>query len=1744
MSNKNPIEKTKYIKSEFLDYLRSLFDIKDNGGPYSTQFEEQISSFNLVKGPYLTVTAPFECGSSIRELVKQGKMHPSFAGLGNVSKVLDLPLYRHQLQAIEKVESGRNVVVTTGTGSGKTECFLYPILDSIIKDIEAGEDSGGIRAIFLYPMNALINDQARRIREDLSCYPSIRFGFYTGGTPEDEKDKSEDRQLIKDQDDVGNEIDFPPNEVLYRRDIRANPPHILFTNYSMLEYMLLRPSDSAFLNPQGMRNWRFMVLDEAHTYRGAQAIEIAMLIRRLRGWAERDPQFILTSATLGKGESDINEIVQFASRLTSSRFEPDDIIFSKRVPILEKSFDLKVSESDYREMVGRMETGQSILPLVQKYIPSVDKTFATNILLSLLLKRDINAYRLFAATKGRERPFHEIQAELEAEYGLGKQGLIDLVELIAKASDEFDHPVFSVKYHTFMRAPEGAFITLKPSPALQLRKCKEIDGLHAFAMAICSNCGTPYVFGKRVNGVLEIGGDIEETEETTDKQDYFEYYALADYLDDEDVDALLAAAEARATKTPGKTLDDIPHECFICSKCGHVHDPSDLASGKCGCGDQYLNRVIKVPSKTKPDYCAVCNQGGNKVVDLHVGKDRAASILSQIILRSMGEETSKQNQPVSIDPFAIQQKESPKSEGKQLILFSDSRQNAAYFAPLFNNIEGHFEKKAMLLRLLQEESDRTGSPRPIAMEELQNRLCLKYQQFFHMSEITPKDEAWIAILYELLRTEGNNSADNLGMYAFVIDYDTINKNKGPAHYDDPNLSVILAGKGFAGITNQQFMDLTSEIVDRFRIAPAINYPLFSEKVKLRDYINYRSNDCSIKLQGNSDDGDYVFSLLPKKPRKSSKVPKENSLLNYAMRAFSLSRTKAEELIGLAFNFAINAGLIVDKVPSGDRKTDFANTYAVNADSFILAPKESLHFYRCPKCHRVSIRNINDVCRSPDCDGHLEEVTDVDSLYRKSYYRRVYMQKPIEEIVAEEHTAQIDKRRAHNIQIDFKQKRINVLSCSTTFEMGIDIGSLDTVMMKNVPPSPSNYAQRAGRAGRRSGKPAFVFTFCNVNSHDSTFFDNPCPMIRGVIDAPTFKINNEKIILRHIMAAVLGRYFKDHPDDFSSVEAFLDDHSADAIEGLLTKDSPARSDLSAFIEKNLLLEDELKDKYGHYQWVDLLMNSQSGGPGTGLLLAIQDIERSIQNFEDHIATLPSGNSERRYYDEQIGKIKGTSMVEALSQYNIIPNYGFPYDTVKLTVFDEKTGLPRTDLQLTRPLSVAISEYAPDSEVIAAKKKFTSRYIALPKTHDANSTLTTMFYYSCPNPQCGKVFLKDTVPSFPCTCPSCGEQIEAPKVRSFLIPSLGFIADRREKRSATIAPKRSYASDVYHIGGGKVFGSKVILGQALTAETSENDILLRVNSNPFFFCESCGYAHIDKHAVLDSKNSGGHHRSDGTPCNHSLKRIGIGYYYRTDVITVRLNLPMTESRALSFLHAFLGGVSAAFHLERRDIGGVLEHYGKQGLWQVVVYDAVAGGAGFVKLLASKDGMLKALDHALSIVSKNCCSDDTSCYQCLRNYENRKIHDKLVVGEAREAIKELLRLSLLPPDDGQTTTPIIPPKVIMVKRQMSTVIDVSNAVAVSSYQEIIDDYYALEIMEPFINASIPLPEYLEAPLDSVRTSMDIAAGIEIPNAMLCWPSRNLAIFHDAISEQSLKYMKALGWKVYRIGEIDLSTLKEAFL
>jgi ATP-dependent helicase YprA (DUF1998 family) len=311
------------LEDTYRSYLRATFHFRDPALRQS--FDHALRDDRLAQGPYVEAIPPFEKHDTLDAVAR------ARASLDLDERTVralrgDRALYAHQAEAIARIASGRNVVVATGTGSGKTEAFLYPILLHLYRESLRGQRAAGIRALVLYPMNALANDQRDRLREidralvDANAPFRFTFGQYIGETPHDDRDSMA----------ATTKKNASPNELVLRTEMQRAPPDILLTNYSMLEYLLLRPADSQLFDNGNGRWWSFIVLDEAHQYRGAKGIEMAMLLRRLKeriraGGRQGEIRCIATSATLG-GPDERARIAAFAADLFGEPFDEDDVI--------------------------------------------------------------------------------------------------------------------------------------------------------------------------------------------------------------------------------------------------------------------------------------------------------------------------------------------------------------------------------------------------------------------------------------------------------------------------------------------------------------------------------------------------------------------------------------------------------------------------------------------------------------------------------------------------------------------------------------------------------------------------------------------------------------------------------------------------------------------------------------------------------------------------------------------------------------------------------------------------------------------------------------------------------------------------------------------------------------------------------------------------------------------------------------------------------------------------------------------------------------------------------------------------------------------------------------------------------------------------------------------------------------------------------------------------------------------------
>ena len=1564
MKKLNSIEKSKYIDRRYKEYIRSSFKLGNEA--LQSLFEQQLKGESLFKGPYVNLDMPFQRGKSLQELINEGTLCRSFARLGDLN--ITRPLYSHQEEAVRLIGSGRSAIITTGTGSGKTECFLYPILNSILKDIENGKRDIGIRAIFLYPMNALVNDQIDRIREMLRSCPEITYGFFTGETKE-----SVGANYRTEQGEETGAI-IPDNELVSRKEIRETPPHLLFTNYSMLEYLLIRPNDYAVFESDRLSNWKYVVLDEAHTYSGSLGIELSLLMRRLTGLAPEKPRFILTSATLGEQGKSEKEIVNFARSLTSADFSVNDIIFSKRIHLNPQILEYTILGSDYQALKNSISDKETLRHIAETY-SNISKDEIPGILYELLSK-DKNVYKLFEMLCKKSLNFNTILNN----FGnlLTEEDLVALIDIINMAEMN-GIGLFDLKYHSFVRPLSGAYITLGDNQTLTLLKSNEINGFKAFEIGNCRYCNSPYIIGK-----IQAGTDGLQYLLQNKEVDVYENYGSNEFVK---LDYFLLENSVNEEETESEILE----ENVVCAKCGCISATQNLRARQCNCGDAYKKIIYRVDqTKSKEEetafnninQCPCCgNRSQSGVVRvLNLGKDEGTALVGQILYEAIdeGEEEKQRSRKLALRARPKYTIEQTNAKTKQFLAFSDSRQQASFAAAFFDSNHTRMLQKRIIWKVIE---DQNYADIPVDLlsayltEKIKGRDLLPNTMNAHKN-------AWATLLIDLLKVDGDYDGEGLGLYYFDLDLSDIMDN-----FTEEDIEEEF---GAFGITKKDFETIMQVVFGVFKTTPAIHYVKSTltpeekrECLEFRRFDNYVSFQKPPKSKSTE-----VRSFLPVSQ-------KSNMVVRYIMKTFGCDHEEAIEILNVIFN---ELGVESSRTERADKlfiKHPQKEAYQINVSKYVLKNYKKNKYYQCSKCGRLTPYNVHNKCPHDKCNGKLIEC-DPDEVLASNYYRNQYKTKKIERIVIKEHTAQLDRKTAKQFQNDFKNKKINILSCSTTFEMGIDIGNLETVFMRNVPPTPANYVQRAGRAGRRRDSSAYILTYCGTGSHDFTYFNEPEKMISGVIRPPYFNVLNKKIIVRHLMATCLGFFFRNNSEYFNSIDWLVFKNGASVFKEYVSS-HPA--DLNNFIN-NKVLPGGAYSEYHDFKWFD-----EMRGNDQKLEYMVESLKDLAKEYEDakNKALAAEDGKNVDYYNYQINSLHKKNLIETLSRYCVIPKYGFPVDVVDLDIYTE--GKRDSKYELSRDLRIAISEYAPDSEVIVDKKKYTSKYISLPKT----APFPRHYFRTCSNCQKVNVFITNATSS---NCKYCGEPIAAENAEFFIEPVIGFKTGVT-KESTRMKPKRSYAGEVMYLGEGIKDDANLRLGSLMTVETSSEDELLVMNRSRFYMCPVCGYSDIAKGRVQTPSLFNEHKNYKQYDCTCTEQELlRLGHRFKTDV--TRFIIPILSStnengfaKALSFMYAFLEGISTGLDIERNDIDGVLELNLEEQSYDMLIYDNVPGGAGHVKRLVDKTSIIVALKAALDKVSQECCDENTSCYNCLRNYYNQSHHNKLRRVYAKEYIKELLQI-----------------------------------------------------------------------------------------------------------------------------------------
>jgi len=1597
----DPIRISEKVEEHYERYLFSSFPLRDK--TFYKAFKEELKK----KHPYTKNKFYIKFDHKYKEgkyLSEIPKIHPllkkSFYPLGT-----EYPLYLHQEQALTKVSDGKNVLISTGTGSGKTEAFLLPILNHLLKEIENNTLSKpGVRALILYPLNALVNDQLNRIRDLLSTdekLKQITFGMYIGETPENYENLRRYKREFYSCCDKDNKIKVDEfkcceNFLLTREEIRENPPHILITNYSMLEYLLARPKDLEIFSPSKAKQWQFLVLDEAHVYNGALAIEISMLIRKLKLVLNKDDeslQCIATSATIvdASTREGQEEFINFGKTLFGEKFDQDSLVFSEKTEseffthelvlnheIIETIGSYEQLYNDffrpfiiYKIKKPRRKDEKKLLEILKQFNLSdqLDKAIV-ELSEKFYPSNNNNVFTLLRYMKDLERNESDIIFNIQdcATFlnlpDNELQSLIAILNIFAQmpeTSERFDF--FNVKFHQFVAANTGLFITFNKNKFENIYFdpiMKNEDNKNVYELASCMRCGQEYLRGFRSSDKLVRYKDDTKVNELV--KDLFAFNI--EDIDEEEFEKLMQ----KQAEDDG-IQESLQKFCLNCNK----FFPS--TTEKCDLCNTPTKKVLEIVAKSEEfgeSKCIRCST--KRVTPFKMGVDAVQSALT-----------------LAMYPELLSDK-----DARKLITFADSRKDAAYFPIAIEDRFNIFYRRAHIFRRISD-----------------NKLRLDKISEYFLDEQDPK-EFELQVTKELFRID-----KRIDLEAASLIYLDFEKKE-----------QLLKSDIHTIFNNSTLVDFVSDLVNAYRTAgsnvfhkistSSLNNDITYTRIKDKRFTNLetRSDEEDILIYDNKNiaailydkyvDNDFLSS--EKNEVDFHKLIKQVFRELYFAKLIAFEDEDSEDFDeNLEDDFCL-----IDEGFSDD--PDF---FFFQEKYFSLVKHESKDLYQCNVCR--SIQTTSTVCVEKTCKGKMEEIDLAD--IKDENYRVLYTNIPKNlHLKAEEHSGQLSASGQRDVQEKFKEGKVNLLSSSTTFEMGVDLGALDAVFMRNMPPKTSNYQQRAGRAGRRQRNP-YILTFAKRSSHDLGYFknDNPKEMISGEIISPMFSLTNTKIISRHVYSIIFSKFFKVFPEYFYndefpiSYKFFIQD----GIEVFKTWVESNMNELAQSIDRLLnSIDDDFFKKFFKSLFIQGKWFNDSKAAENYIVLvdAIEEAKKRYdheftsiyQSFNDILIAENSGYANDREAVARLLSEKGTesfrntivfkalkelanrNMLQSLSNYGLIPKYGFPVDVVNLNFF----GLMRFPggwntygkfigkIDLSRDIKYAITEFAPGQEVIVNKQVVKSSSIVVP-----NEELKPRYYNRCEN--CSTTDFFNSLNEVK-NCLNCGSVLEQSKTKKFIIPVYGFDVKEKPKK-VTRKPRSLYTTEPYiNLKNRSNEDAKQIFSN-MSIQVLKNTEIYLINRKEYRI-------NIENGEIIKQAGPGGQNI------------YNIGANYSTDILKLTIPLDFFDHSKLlasgySTAYALIEGLSKTASINRDDLDVIVQQ--KDNDMVMYIFDNVPGGAGHTyKILDFSESLYKLWFERSFATIRSCdCAEDSACFKCLHSRGNQRYHSMLERGLGIGSFKKIL-------------------------------------------------------------------------------------------------------------------------------------------
>lgn len=1616
------------VRQAYINYVRSYQTFKDKN--IEDWVNKNISEGGLLwKSPYISLLRRFKPGEPfdserMTAILYKDTKKVFTVEAGNRYAQPILP-HKHQTDAIVNIiEKNKNTVIATGTGSGKSFCFGIPIVSRCLGMREKGID--GIKALIIYPMNALANSQyedfALRLKDS-----GLSIALYTGDT------KNDKDEALRDFEELTGRKEPYNSELISRYEIRNKRPDILMTNYQMLELLLTRFEDKELFPEKDGGVLQFLVLDEVHTYTGKRGADVACLIRRLKQHTQTMGKIrcIATSATVQSGDEEEAKaiIADFASRLFGEYFDKDSVIGEDYVEI--KKFDeselfpLPENADVPSDLIYNFDGSLEYIILLseallgrklddgEKNIEKLSTLFMKNKLMYFiednLSKKPMQIEEIASLFLQKEGMNMDNDTAYRLVYGaillgmhlMEKQGDVEIRRFIPKVHN------FVTQGRSLLGCITNGDIHLNKSGDTVCPECVKsgLENIQMFPLFFCRACGQMF-YG--------ISYDAYSGRVVPREKDDGDWDGDAGYLVKEHVDINLIEFPVNWLKANGELKNDkkvhMPLHKYYDYKNAILYD---YEANK----DCIPVTIINFPFMICPSCSTYYTYSSNEFSKLFnfssAGRSTSTDIIISEIINNLPEEERK------------------------VISFSDNRQDTALQAGHINNLYHRILFRQVLYNALIEEGyaegeyDEDGFPRDLPLNSIGRVVFEAYSKY----DIMPNYSRNVGSRF------GRASSTDEEKYKRYLTFMLIQDLRGSRIKNQQNLlDVGLLKINYDGLDqladDEKYMRTKMEFL--YKYEPQLRYDymrgILDEMVRFGalnhdDILRYSEFKREVIEQINEDArfnlGDWEGMPAGYTEERnvsyirSKKLYTQRSFINWTRKALGVEdRIEAEKILRETIDLLLSheVGLLKKENPN-----KFARDIVMlNVDKVRLQVKKSPVSRACPKCGKVFNFKVLSECTSATC-GRLE---DID--YSSNYFFLKYSEKPNNKarLLAAEHSGQISGDDRKVLEHKFRDlKELNVLICTPTMELGIDIGSLSAIYMRNVPPNPSNYAQRAGRAGRKS-QPAIIITFCGVGSsrgpHDQYFYRFPEKIISGKISVPRFMLDNKSLMRTHIHSLILevtDFRLPSKPKEIMEVQDYRDMPLISSLRNQIIEKISNTSNIPFImncVKQAFGAEMDLFDWFNDEFVKNVILNFESEFDAAfdrfrneyrNLNLEMEEINRKLQ-FERADRDL--------HYRQIVISKKLESMREGAGDFytyrylgaeGFLPNYAFPRSNTNLSFYEIED-------DITRGKTIALNEFAPGNSVYYKGYRYSVMY-AKPKTSGGMPDFKKALV--CPN--CAEIYLYEYGDREDMTvCNNCGYSLEGIRPSEHALELPDMIGRRKGNITSDEEERMRLGYDIQqHYKKGRSMNSYIVVGddgKKLFEMTYEhNGQIVTVNRGPrarteegdysgrgFVLCTKCNKWLLSDEAIMN--------HADPEKRDYCIKKaekndiitlIELFTTSNNDVLTLKYVEEDRETNEYFYktlLYALVQGVQVTFNVDESEIGAfLLKDYRNRNEYIIVIYELAPGGEGIVQSMTEPRQFKLVSEKTLEILhygEKNGC--EKACYECLCNYYNQHDHAKL--------------------------------------------------------------------------------------------------------------------------------------------------------